>query len=232
VEFSTFTEAADVAIFDLRIIRSVAAIAMFMVAGKAAAQMERVQPKLGNADKSQLVTGDWYVVKVEQGKLSRQEQGALLKVTDEWLVLGVRKLTAEKTDVPWLGEMPYIGSLFRVVKQRDQLCVEWFPCATTTIESRTAFEKKEDLSPFGVDQRKLEDCSQLVVASDGKEEFFYTTSGIAIRDGALHFSARKPGASETTVQNVPLDDVLFAAQMIPVEKTTAKTANARPATMR
>jgi hypothetical protein len=217
-----------VATFALRMVPFAAAIAAFLIVGTAAAQEEHVQPRQGNDDKSQLVVGDAYVVSVGQGNVSQKQDGCLLKVTDDWLVFGQLRLTAEMTGIPWLCELPYAGSLFRTVKQREEAIVVWIPRAAATIESRTAVGNNPDLAVFKGTELKIENCMLVHVAHDGKQEMFWA-SGITARDGALHFNATDRGATAASAHDIPLGDVLSVEQPH-AEKPAVRTANARRAT--
>jgi hypothetical protein len=227
-KFSVFQEETAMATFALRTVQYWTAIAVLMYAGMAPAQEERGQPKQGNADKSQLVVGDAYVVDVGQGNVTQKQGGCLLKVTDDWLVFGQRALVAEMTGIPWLGELPYVGELFRKVKTREEAIVVWIPRAVATIESRTAVANNPDLAVFNGNELKIENCMLVLTMRDGKQEQLWA-SDISVRDGVLHFNATDRGATAASAHDIPFGDVL-AVEQPHAEKPAVRTANARRAT--
>ena len=64
---------------------------------------------------------------------------------------------SETTEVPWLGEMPYVGRLFRNNKIVNLKVFTWVPRQDAVIEKRTPSSNPSDFKPFVDDRPTLED---------------------------------------------------------------------------
>lgn len=81
----------------------------------------------------QLHVGDWYEVRVTHHGAVAEAQGQLLKVTDDWVVLGVLRSEAATKAVPVLGQMPLIGRMFRQTEPCLSKSYDWIPRQSITI---------------------------------------------------------------------------------------------------
>ena len=81
----------------------------------------------------QLHVGDWYEVRVTHHGAVAEAQGQLLKVTDDWVVLGVLQSSASVKVVPVLGQIPLIGGMFRQTEPSLNKGFDWIPRQSITV---------------------------------------------------------------------------------------------------
>src|SRR5262245_34616214 len=77
------------------------------------AQAQSDSPK-NESGSNELVVGDWYDVTIERHGVKQEADGMLVKVTDDWVVLGkvLKESTDVKSGVPYLRDMPGVGRMF------------------------------------------------------------------------------------------------------------------------
>ena len=91
-----------------------------------------------------LVVGDWYEITIERHGVKENLRGHLVQLTDEWIVLGSIGCMRRKPEVPWLGEMPYLGQYFRKVDDINFRAFTWVPRKDAVIDKRTPCSDQSD----------------------------------------------------------------------------------------
>lgn len=122
------------------------------------------QPSVGE----KLVVGDWYQITIARHGVKESLRGHLVQATDDWIVLGVMRCQSETTEVPWLGEMPYVGRLFRKNNVVNLKVFTWVPRQDAVIEKRTPCSNPSDFKPFIDGRPTLEDGFSLCWVENNK----------------------------------------------------------------
>jgi len=211
-------------------------------------------PRLENsADSGPLVVGDWYDVTIERHGVKQDGDGMLVKVTDDWIVLGkvVSASAAWTTGVPVLMDMPLIGRFFSKTTCKPVMgkAYIWIPRDAARIGKRQAVTNERVKAEFKDDAPVLagecgvhfvdkgecaEDFWDFVSATDDKVVFAERTaectvvsdpkwSGVPIIGDLM---AKQQMVERKVEKRVPLTDVLFLTTQVELTPEQIKLANA------
>jgi hypothetical protein len=202
----------------------------------------------------QLVVGDWYDVTIQRHDVKEQAFGMLVKVTDDWVVLGMvmEACNDVKSGVPYLRDVPVIGVMFG---KSTRLAVMskayvWIPRDAVHVDKRQSVPNKIK-AEFENDAPVLAgDCDGYLVEKNGERA---NDGGdcLGVSDGQVVFerrtmdSVRVPDprwdhvpiigdlrATQRLVERkvekrVPLADVLYLATQVQLTPEQVKFVNSQ-----
>jgi hypothetical protein len=181
-------------------------------------------------DPNQLVVGDWYDVTIERNGVKAQASGMLLKVTDDWIALGVVRAAANDVGVPILSKVPGRQRLFRRVEVISK-AYDWIPRDAAHIDKRQEVTHEEVKKEFQNDVPELKGQCFVHFSADKVEKevdgdfagveaskvSIENNVGTAVKDDSKlsqlpiigSFFAKRMFAFHVEKKSVALEDVLF-----------------------
>jgi hypothetical protein len=115
--------------------------ALVLLVGLTSAQTFAQEQRNGTSD---LIGGDWYELTIERSGIKENLRGHLVQLTDDWIVLGFIRCEAHTVEVPWLGEMPYVGHLFRKDEIAMSKVYTGIPRKDAVVDKRVACSDPSD----------------------------------------------------------------------------------------
>jgi hypothetical protein len=151
-------------------------------------------------ERPEFVVGDWYDVTIERHGVKEKQCGYLVKLTDDWVVIGVIQCAcyAEAIGVPGLMDLPIIGDKFQKRETKEICCkaYSWIPRKSVVIEKHTEFDPKY-FKPFQDEKLELgEKCFANWVDSDSGKPMSADGKFGELKDGCI-------GIVETQVERHP-----------------------------
>jgi hypothetical protein len=123
-------------------------------------------------DPAELVVGDWYDVTIERHQVKQETDGMLVKITDDWVVLGkvVEACYEEKAGVPYLRDAPLIGGLFSKTIRHAMMWKNyvWIPRDAVHVDKEQAVPSKAVKMEFKNDAPALAgECEAYLIDKNG-----------------------------------------------------------------
>lgn len=199
------------------------------------------------------VVGDWYQLTIQRDDTRLPDgQGILLKVTDDWVVLGTVISEGSRTGVPLLRDLPYVGNWFGRSWGETRKVYFWIPRSLARVEKHEGKESCAWLKKiFADDVPALDTQCQCNVSfiknhesANACGDFSEIKGGDVVLTDKVSETTQTPNpkwghlpviggaftdehvAVHTVEEKVPLKDVLFIAKF--VEMTPAQLELLKP----
>ena len=219
---------------------SLIGISLVLATSSALGQTAENAPKKSE----ELVVGDWYDFTIERHGVKESLRGHLIKVTDDWIVLGSICCERESSSVPWIGAMPYVGRFFTKEKSVYLKVFTWVPRQDAKVGKRTTLSSPSVFKPFVDDRptlekdfsvcwvennKRLEDSGRFSDAAHRK--FQVTRIEQQVIESSNSHSTKFPVVGATYTQDsvvnhkvtkeFSLNEVLFVRTQIPIDASQA-----------